>query len=33
MTIMTGKWAGRKQLISSDTKGRWSMITLVGTGG
>jgi exonuclease III len=33
MTIMGGRWAGRKQLMSSDKKGRWSQITLAGTRG
>jgi hypothetical protein len=30
MTIMAGRWACRKQKVQNDSKGRWSMITLIG---
>jgi hypothetical protein len=30
MTIMTGRWAGRKKKVTSDAKGRWSTMTLTG---
>jgi hypothetical protein len=33
MTILSGRWAGRKKNFFSDKKGRWSGITLVGKKG
>ncbi len=33
MTILSGRWAGRKKHLTSDPKGRWSSISLVGKKG
>jgi hypothetical protein len=30
MTVLSGRWAGRKDNINSDSKGRWSSMTLQG---
>jgi hypothetical protein len=33
MTVMSGRWSGRKREINSDSKGRWSSVTLQGKKG